>query len=134
LRCLLVEAAQAILRCSQTPLAKWGKKLLARTGKINLVVAAMARKLTVAAWYLMMGRWTQLEEIDKRLNLKVTKMIGSVGRQGLKALGKTHKAFREEIYQRLKSGRDYVLDPNKKFIPNPKIKRPLTLAQEYGLG
>ncbi|HEY0725102.1 MAG TPA: IS110 family transposase [Pyrinomonadaceae bacterium] len=134
LRCLLVEAAQAILRCSQTPLAKWGKKLLARTGKINLVVAAMARRLTVAAWYLMMGRWTQLEEIDKRLNLKVTKMIGSVGREGLKALGKTREAFREEICQRLKSGRDYVLvDPNKKFIPGPKIQRPLTLAQEYGL-
>lgn len=133
LRCLLVEAAQAILRCSQTPLAKWGKKLLARTGKINLVVAAMARKLTVAAWYLMMGRWTQLEEIDKRLHLKVTKMIGSVGQQGLKALGKTRKVFREEICQRLKSGRDSVLDPNKKFIPGPKIQRPLTLAQEYGL-
>lgn len=133
LRCLLVEAAQAILRCSQTPLAKWGKKLLARTGKINLVVAAMARKLTVAAWYLMMGRWTQLQEMDKRLNLKVTKMIGSVGRQGLKALGKTREAFREEIWQRLKSGREYVLDPDKKFIPGPKIHCPLTLAEEYGL-
>jgi hypothetical protein len=81
----------------------------------------------------MMGRWTQLQEMDKRLNVKVTKMIGSVGRQGLKALGKTRKAFREEICQRLKSGRDYVLGPTKKFIPTPKIERPLTLAQEYGL-
>ena len=64
LRCLLIEGAQAILRCSKTPLAQWGKKLLARKGQINLVVAAIARKLTVAVWYLLMGRWTPLEEID----------------------------------------------------------------------
>ena len=70
LRSLLMEGAQAILRCSKTPLAQWGKKLLARKGQINLVVAAMARKLTVAVWYLMMGRWTPLEEIDARLEIK----------------------------------------------------------------
>jgi len=62
LRCLLIEGAQAILRCSSTPLAKWGKRLLARKGQTNLVVASMARRLTVAVWYLMMGRWTSLEE------------------------------------------------------------------------
>src|SRR5262249_29164615 len=27
LRCLLIQGAQAILRCSQSPLAQWGKKL-----------------------------------------------------------------------------------------------------------
>jgi transposase len=115
LRCLLVEAAQAILRCATTSLAKWGKKLLGRTGKINLVVAAMARKLTVAVWYLMMGRWTQLEEIDSHLAIKVGKIIGSVGRAVLKKSGKTPKAYRQQIYQALKTGRTYVLDPNKKL-------------------
>ena len=115
LRCLLIEAAHAILRCSKTPLAKWGKKLLARTGKINLVVAAIARKLTVAVWYLMMGLWTPLEEVDSRLAIKVGKMIGSVGRTALKKLGKTRKAYREQIHQTLKTGRTYVLDPNKKL-------------------
>lgn len=116
LRCLLIEGAQAILRCSRTPLAQWGKKLLARKGQINLVVAAIARKLTVAVWYLMMGRWTPVEEIDLRLELKVTKIIGQVGTQGLKKLKKTRKAFRQEIYESLKKGRVYVLDPNKQFV------------------
>lgn len=116
LRCLLIEAAQAILR-SRTPLAKWGKKLLARTGKINLVVAAMARKLTVAVWYLMQGQWTKLEEVDARLAVKVNKIISSVGRPALKNLGQTPKAYREQIYEKLKTGRIYVLDPNKKFQP-----------------
>jgi len=132
LRCLLIEGAQAILRCSKTPLAQWGKKLLARKGQINLVVAAMARKLTVAVWYLLMGQWTPLEEIDERLVIKVGKMIGSVGQQGLQRLGKTRKVYREEIYQKLKSGRVYVLDPNKKFAPKAQTQ-PASLAQEYGL-
>jgi transposase len=119
LRCLLIEAAHAILRCSKTDLAKWGKKLLARKGEIKLVVAAIARKLTVAVWYLMMGRWTPLEEIDERLAIKVTKIMGQVGAKGLKALGKERKALREEVHQSLKAARIYVLDPNKKFAPKP---------------
>jgi transposase len=133
LRCLLVEAAHAILRCSQNPLARWGKKLLARKGSINLAVCAMARKLAVAVWHLMMGRWTTLEEIDARLQLKISKMISQVGAAGLKELNKTRKTFREEIFQSLKAGKVYVLDPNKKFTPQTTLQRPSTLAQEYGL-
>ena len=131
LRSLLIEGAQAILRCSQTPLARWGKKLLAIKGSVNLAVAAIARKLTVAAWYLMMGRWTSLEELDRRLLGKVSKMIGSVGAPGLQALGQTRKAYREEIYQRLKTGRVYELKPNLQYTPRPRPTA--SLAQEYGL-
>jgi transposase len=128
LRCLLIEAAHAILRCSRTPLARWGKKLLCRKGAINLAVAAMARRLAVAAWYLMMGRWTTLEEMDRALSLKVGKIISQVGTDGLKKLGKTRKSFRQEICQSLKSGRDYVLDPNKKFVPKTSQEEPIMAA------
>lgn len=133
LRCMLIEGAQAILRSSKSPLANWGKKLLARKGALNLVVCAMARKLAVAAWYLMMGRWTTLEEIDSALSLKVGKMISQVGSTALKESGKTRKSFRQEIFQSLKTGKDYVLDPNKKFIPKLAPVSALTPAQEYGL-
>jgi len=112
-RSLLIEGAQSILRCSKTPLAQWGKRLLARKSVINLVVAAIARKLVVAVWYLMKGSWTPLEEVDARLKLKVGKMLSQVGPTGLQRLGKTRKAFRDEIHQSLKTGRVYVLDPNK---------------------
>jgi transposase len=115
LRCLLVEGAQSILRCSTNPLAKWGKKLLARKGSLNLAVCAIARKLVVAVWYLMMGRWTTLEEIDVSLSLKVGKILKEVGTAGFKKLGTTRKAFREEIFESLKTGKTYVLEPNKKF-------------------
>ena len=116
LRCLLIESAQAILR-STHPLAKWGKKLLARKGSVNLAAGAVARKLAVAVWHLLMGRWTALEEIDDRLAIKVGKIITSVGAKGLKQLGKTRQALREESYQSLKTGRTYLLDPDKKFAP-----------------
>ena len=120
LRGLLIEGAQAILRCSNHPLSQWGKKLLARKGSINLAVAAIARKLAVAVWYLLMGRWTPLEEIEERLAHKVGTVIGHVGQQGLKRLNKTRKLYRQEIYHSLKTGRIYVLDPHKKFAPRPQ--------------
>ena len=129
LRCLLVEGAQAILRASKTPLAQWGKKLLRRKGAKNLVAAAMARKLAVAIWYLLRGRWTALDEIDKPLALKIGKMLDAAGSVTLKGLGLERKIYRQHIYQQIKTGRTYVLDPNKKFTPNLKS----TLAQEYGL-
>ena len=133
LRCLLVEAAQAILRSAKTTLAQWGRKLLARKGSINLAVAAIARKLAVAVWYLMMGRWTPLEEIDERLVIKVGKIIGSVGTQRLQALGKVRRDYRQEIYQRLKTGRPYTLQPNTKFVPKPRNPSAGSLVEEYGL-
>jgi transposase len=132
LRSLLVESAQAILR-SKHPLAQWGRKLFRRKGSINLVAGAVARKLAVAVWYLMMGQWTPLEEIDERLALKVGKIITSVGAKGLKKLGKTRKMFRQEIYQSLHTTKIYVLNHPKKFIAKPVAHRSLTLAQEYGL-
>ena len=93
-------------------------------------MAAIARKLVVAIWYLMMGRWTPLEEIDDRLAGKLSKIITNVGPEGLKKLGKTRRSFRDEIHQLIKTGRAYELDPTKKFTPTPKTG---SLAEEYGL-
>ena len=119
LRSLLIEGAQAILRSTRSPLARWGKKLRAAKGSLNLAVAAVARKLTVAIWYLMQGRWTALEQLEASLLRKVGSLISSVGQAGLKALGQTRQVYREQICQRLKTGRTYVLDPNKKYASQP---------------
>jgi transposase len=117
LRCLLIEGAHAILRCAQHPLATWGKKLLARKGAVNLAAGAIARKLAVAVWYLLMGRWTPLQEIDTRLAIKVSKIISSVGPKGLQQLAATRKTLREAVYHSLIAGRIYQLDHHKKFAP-----------------
>ena len=131
LRSLLIEAAQAILR-SKDPLARWGKKLLARKGSLKLAVAAVARKLTVAIWYLLNGKWTPLEELDERLALKLGKIITQVGAAGLKKINKTRQQLREQSNQLLKSGRVYLLDPSKKLPAKSALPR-TTPAQPHWL-
>src|SRR6516162_1144438 len=96
LRALLIEAAQAIYR-SKEALAKWGRKLFARKSSLNLVVAAIARKLTVAIWYLLMGRFSVLLEVDSRLKIKAGKILSAVGKNALAQIGKSRKALREEM-------------------------------------
>ncbi len=113
-RATLIEAAQAILRTNH-PLAKWGKRLLARKGEHNLVVAAVARKLTVAIWYLLMGRETPVQDIDPRTAQKVSKMITHIGPKAIQEMGQTRRQLREKVYESLKNGRTYVLDPRKKM-------------------
>lgn len=122
LRSLLIEAAHAVLRCSRNPLAQWGKRLLGRKGSVKLAVAAIARKLTVAIWYLMNGRWTPLRDIDKQLSKKVSKIITNVGTASLRCLGSTRQQFRAQICQSLQITNTYLRNPHKKFIP--KSQRP----------
>jgi transposase len=116
LRALLIQAAQSILRSSH-PLAQWGKKLWARKGARQLAVAAVARKLTVAVWYLMMGQWTAVEEIDGRLNQKLGTIISHLGKETLQQPGKKRAALRQQAVETLTSGRIYVLNPNKMYTP-----------------
>lgn len=120
LRCLLIQAAQAILRCSSSPVAKWGKKLMARKSSTNLAVAAIARKLAVAVWYLMMGRYSELQEVDKALKQKLGKIISEVGTaKSLKKSGKPRESWYKDACERLKPSREYVLNPSKIFSPKP---------------
>lgn len=118
LRALLVEAAQALMR-SGHPLAHWGRKLLARKGSVNLAVAAVARKLTVSIWYLLMGRWTKLEQIEPQLEIKLGKIISQVGTAQLQALGRTRQDVREAAIQTLKKTKVHELKSNEKRTPMP---------------
>lgn len=120
LRSLLIQAAQAIYR-TKDAVAKWGRKLFARKSSHNLVVAAIARKLTVAIWYLMRGCFNALQELDQRLKIKIGKIIGAVNKSALKQLGKKPKQLREEIERSLKKGRTYVLEPDKKLNPQAAV-------------
>ena len=134
LRSLLVEGSQAILRSASQPLAQWGKKLLARKGAKNLVVCALARKLTVAVWYLMMGRWTTVEEIDTALSLKVGRLVRFSGPADQKLSRQPRKLLRQRAFALLKAGKTYVLKKSDwKFCPKPAGQATTGLTQEYGL-
>jgi transposase len=128
LRALLIQAAQSIMRVDN-PLATWGRKLMARKGSLNLAVAAVARKLTVAIWYLLKGQWTQLEEIEDRLVVKITKIISNVGNEKIRKLGKTRKDMRQEIYTSLKA-RTYILPKDPKMFEPRKAKAQPTPAND----
>jgi transposase len=118
LRAMLVEAAQSIMRSPNSPLGQWGRKLLGRTRELNLVAAAVARKLTVAIWYLLMGRWTPLEEVDARLSQKLSTIITNIGKERLEKLQKTRQEFREAMEQALKK-RIYLLDRTRTIVAMP---------------
>lgn len=135
LRALLIQAAHAILRSPNQPLAQWGRKLLARKGVRNVAVAAMARKLAVAIWYLMMGKWTALEEIDAALSRKVGQLITQIGPEGLKRLHQTRPTLRAETFQTLKAGRGMAPDPKPKSetAPAAEPKPPAQAARVYVL-
>jgi len=139
LRALFIESAQCILR-SNSPLGQWGRRLMARKSSCNLAVAAVARKLVVAIWYLLQGKWESLEQIDRSLPLKIGKMISTVGQEGLQAMNQDRKSLRQQMEQTLKTGRVYYLDPTRVHKPKPpadaKAQRPpkqTSLAEEYGL-
>lgn len=82
LRALLVEAAHTILeRAPQDHhFAKWGRSLMIRK-KCNVSVIAVARKIVVAAWYLLRGFFTKLEEANDTLKTKFTKLAVQVGKE-----------------------------------------------------
>lgn len=120
LRSLLVEAAHSILRSKQ-PVARWGKRLLARKSCRSLTVCAIARKLVVAVWYLMMGQWTPLEELDTPLQSKMSKIIRELLPQSRASMAENLQALREQVYERMKSGRVYTLNPTKTFTAQPKV-------------
>jgi len=129
LRGLLIQGAQAILR-SKDPLAQWCKRLMARKSSLKLAVAAIARRLTVAIWYLLKGQWTRLEEVDQKLTAKLGTILTSMGKEAINKTSKTREALRQDCYQLLKSGRIYLLDPNKKLT---RKSQTASLAAEYGL-
>ena len=122
LRSLLVESAQCLLSTGKSPLGKWGRKLMAKKGSRNLAAAAVARKLAVAIWYLLQGKWAGVDELEKSLSLKIGKIISVVGPQKMEAMGKDRKTLRQQIEQSLKTGRVYQLKPDLVYKPKPKAK------------
>ncbi|HUR45139.1 MAG TPA: IS110 family transposase [Candidatus Saccharimonadales bacterium] len=114
LKSLLIQGAQAVLK-TKTPMGKWGQKLFRRKNQWSLAVVAVARKMAVAIWYLLNGKWTEVEEIDVKLEGKITKMLGHVGPAGFQALNKPRLQVRKEVKERLKGGRTYYLNRDKKM-------------------
>jgi transposase len=85
LRALLVQAAQRLLHV-ENPLQKWGLALSMRRGR-NKAAVAIARKLTVAIWHILMGHPIGAVDNLQRLETKIFKLATDLGVSTLKSLG-----------------------------------------------
>jgi len=100
-RALLVQAAHSILRYGKDHQHKWAVALKMRKGQ-NIAVAALARKLVVACWYLMRGLFSDLTEIPGQLQIKLHKIACDIGAAKLNERGyKSVLDFEHEIQQLL---------------------------------
>lgn len=90
LRALLIQSAKKLLQV-ENPLQKWGLAVAARRGR-NKACVAVARKLCVAVWHLLMGHPIGALEPVKRLEVKLGKLATELGLQEIKAQGYESKA------------------------------------------
>lgn len=93
LRGLMIQAAHSVLRYGSGDTHKWALKLVYSKGK-NLAACAVARKLVVACWYLMQGRFTPLQEVTNTIRTKIHKLARAIGASRIHQLGfKTLREF-----------------------------------------
>ena len=82
-RAMLIQSAQNALNQGQSPLHKWGWKLTLCKHR-NQAVAAVARKLAVSIWHLLMGHHTPLLEATVHLRDKLAKLATVLGKTWLR--------------------------------------------------
>lgn len=89
MRCLLVQAAQAVMRqkAGASDLRDWGWSLFMRKGNRNVAVAAVARRLAEQLWHLLRGGCVTKPEQKRSLTLKLSRMVRRIGSEVRAALG-----------------------------------------------
>ena len=90
LRALLIQSGKKLLEVNN-PLQKWGLAVASRRGR-NKAAVAVARKLCVALWHVLMGHVIgALERLDT-LETKLSKFATEIGPAALRAFGYNNKA------------------------------------------
>lgn len=85
IRALLVQAAKRLLQVPNA-LQKWGLAVALRRGR-NRAAVAVARKLAVAIWHVLMGHSIGAIDSEIRLQTKINKLATILGVNTLRALG-----------------------------------------------
>jgi len=86
LKSIFVEAAQSAMRtdCAMT---KWARHLLAEGKEWNKVMVALARKLVVLCWHILMGHPTPNREREAATARKFVRLARQVGKELVRASG-----------------------------------------------
>jgi len=66
----------------------------------NKAVVAVARKLTVSVWHLLMGHYSELSEMPDSLHRKLLKLATVLGKEQLKQAGcQSREAFVQKHFK-----------------------------------
>jgi len=87
LKTLMVEAAQCVLRKGSDDMAKWARRKIASGKNRNVVICALARKLSVRVWHILMDHPVPDRSGERSFRLKLAKLASAAGREHLEALG-----------------------------------------------
>ena len=89
LKALLIEGAQSAFRHGALPVHKWARRLSGRRACRNLAVVALARRLAVCAWHLLMGHGLADASPgpDAATLRKLGKLATALGKPRLQTLG-----------------------------------------------
>ena len=104
MRTLLIQAAQCVMRAKNGGhLRDWGQGLFVRKGNRNTAVAAVARRLAMQLWHLLMGHGETRSEQEKPLLTKLGKICRSLGSGllGQLALPEKAAAAARELFQQI---------------------------------
>ncbi len=103
LKSLFVEAAQSAMRMrTGNALTKWAGHLLAEGKEWNSVMAALARKLVVLCWHILMGHSAPSRERERATAAKLVRLAGNVGKELVRESGySSSKEFAETVCSEL---------------------------------
>jgi hypothetical protein len=87
LKALVTEAAQISLRRGDAPMHRWARRKLAEGKPYNKVIGALARKMVVYAWHVLMGHPAPNCEMEASFTRKLELLGTRIGRDELRAQG-----------------------------------------------
>lgn len=87
LKALVTEAAQISLRRGDAPMHRWARRKLAEGKPYNKVIGALARKMVVYAWHVLMGHPAPNCEMEASFTKKLELLGTRIGRDELRAQG-----------------------------------------------
>ena len=98
LKSLLVQGAQVCLTRGDLPLHRWARHLAARKQNRNIAIVALARKMLVYIWHILMGHQIIYKEEPQGLRKKISDIGNMIGKEKRSLMGfNTLKEFTDNI-------------------------------------
>lgn len=104
LKAFLAQGAQSAIRYGKLPIHEWARYISAKRQCRNIAIMALARKIVVYVWHIMMGHTIVYKEMPKSLKVKTLKVAHKIGKEKRAKLGyKTAKELSEAIIKQITS-------------------------------